>query len=54
LYSTAGILKAERTFFMEAGTQTLRWAFGDKPAAGTYILRLTAGGYSTSQRLTVN
>jgi hypothetical protein len=46
-------MKAEQTFFMEAGAQTIRWVFGSKPAAGTYVLRLTAGGYTIAQRLEV-
>jgi hypothetical protein len=54
LYNTAGVLQDSRTFYANAGSQTLRWAFDTKPAAGTYILRLSAGGYTTAQQLVVN
>lgn len=53
LYSTDGLLAQERTFFAEAGNQTLRWAFDTRPAAGTYILRLTAGDKVVARRLVV-
>jgi hypothetical protein len=53
LYNTAGVLLEQRTFFMEAGAQTIRWDFDSKPITGTYIVRLTAGGFTTARKLTV-
>ena len=53
LYDTEGILVQERTFLLDAGSQTLRWQFDGKPAAGTYILRLSAGGYTTARSLVI-
>jgi hypothetical protein len=53
LINTAGVAKEERTFFLEAGKQTVRWAFGTKPLPGEYVLSLTAGGYTTSNRLVI-
>ena len=53
LYNTNGILLQERTFFMDGGAQTLRWEFDGKPATGTYIMRLTAGGYTTARSLAI-
>jgi len=53
LYNTAGILQDEQTFFAKGGEQTLSWKFIKKPAAGTYIVRLEAGGYTTAQRLQI-
>jgi hypothetical protein len=53
LINTAGVAKEERTFFVEAGSNTLQWEFNTKPLPGIYVLSLTAGGYTTAQKIMV-
>jgi hypothetical protein len=53
LINTAGAAKQERTFFGEAGNNTFRWQFDNKPLPGVYVLSLTAGGYTTAQKILV-
>lgn len=53
LYNTAGVEVMAQNFVMESGKQTIRWSFDRKPAAGTYILRLFAGGFSTARTVSV-
>lgn len=53
LYNTAGVEVMAQNFVMDSGKQTIRWSFDRKPAAGTYILRLFAGGFSTARTVSV-
>jgi hypothetical protein len=53
LYNTAGVVQQERTFYAEAGKQTVRWAFDTQPAAGLYIVRLSAGASTVARTLLV-